>query len=207
MREGFRREECGGTLDVSSSHDGGNGGDGDRRNGSSRAANGEAADACRLRAIGAQAPTNNPEDAQDLTQETLVRAFDRFHTFNGDASAIPGWLRTILRNQFINQWRRHKNDPALVSDEACAEAALVGPSPETITLNRAEASALLAAVAALPPMYRQPLTLADMDGLSYQEISDELALPLNTVRSRIHRARQKVQKSLAPWRAAGMTLH
>jgi RNA polymerase sigma-70 factor (ECF subfamily) len=151
--------------------------------------------------------TNNAEDAQDLTQETLVRAFDRFHTFNGDASAIPGWLRTILRNQFINQWRRHKNDPALVSDEACAEAALVGPSPETITLNRAEVSALLAAVAELPLMYRQPLTLADMDGLSYQEISDELALPLNTVRSRIHRARQKVQKSLAPWRASTMTMH
>jgi RNA polymerase sigma-70 factor, ECF subfamily len=139
--------------------------------------------------------------------ETLVRAFDRFHTFNGDASAIPGWLRTILRNQFINQWRRHKNDPALVSDEACAEAALVGPSPETITMNRAEVSALLAAVAELPPMYRQPLTLADMDGLSYQEISDELALPLNTVRSRIHRARQKVQKSLAPWRASSVTVH
>jgi RNA polymerase sigma-70 factor, ECF subfamily len=151
--------------------------------------------------------TNSAEDAQDLTQETLVRAFDRFHTFHGDANAVPGWLRTILRNQFINQWRRHKNDPALVSDEACAEAALVGPSPEAITLNRAEASALLAAVAELPPMYRHPLTLADMDGLSYQEISDELRLPLNTVRSRIHRARQKVQKSLAPWRATGIILH
>jgi RNA polymerase sigma-70 factor, ECF subfamily len=150
--------------------------------------------------------TNSSEDAQDLTQETLLRAFDRFHTFHGDANAIPGWLRTILRNQFINQWRRHKNDPAIVSDEACAEAALLGPSPETITLHRAEASALLAAVAALPPMYRHPLTLADMDGLSYQEISERLRLPLNTVRSRIHRARQKVQRSLAPWRVSNITL-
>jgi RNA polymerase sigma-70 factor (ECF subfamily) len=163
--------------------------------------------------------TRSASDAEDLVQETLLRAYDRFDTFRSDGSP-RAWLHTIMRNLFFNAYRKKSREPKQVSldvfepattgaaaagvaveaDSASHAASTAINSPERIVLSQMEGAAVLAAVKALPAEYRQVVALADIQGLPYQEIADRLNIPVGTVRSRLSRGRDRVRKALFAWR-------
>lgn len=165
----------------------------------------------------AMALTRSSSDAEDLVQETMVRAFDRFETFRADGSP-RAWLHTIMRNLFFNTYRKKSREPKQVSleyfDPATANlsgsgagvASAVAPqqptvsSPERQVLSQMEGAAVLNAVKELPSEYRQVVVLADIQGLPYQEIADRLRIPVGTVRSRLSRGRDRVRRALFAWR-------
>ena len=146
--------------------------------------------------------TRNPDEAEDLVQETTLRALRGFETFRADGP-VRAWLLTILRNLFINRYRSQVRAPRQLSLDAIENPdpiTPIVPGPERVILSKLENEALARAVRALPPAYREVLVMSDMRGLSYQEISDELDLPIGTVRSRLSRARERVRRALFAWR-------
>ena len=150
----------------------------------------------------AMALTRNAEEAEDLVQETTLRALRGFDSFRADGP-IRAWLLTILRNLFINSYRSRNRVPRQVSLDALQHpdpVAPADPGPERLIFSKLETEALERAVAALPRSYREVLVLSDMLGRTYQEISDELGLPIGTVRSRLFRARGRVRRALFAWR-------
>jgi len=163
--------------------------------------------------------TRSASDAEDLIQDTLLRAYDRFETFRSDGSP-KAWLHTIMRNLFFNAYRKKSREPKQVSLEffdpattgsaggVTAEAASpfqpTVNSPERIVLGQMEGAAVLHAVKALPDEYRQVVALADIQGLPYQEIADQLHIPVGTVRSRLSRGRERVRRAVFAWRPNGV---
>ncbi|MGC4046875.1 MAG: sigma-70 family RNA polymerase sigma factor [Armatimonas sp.] len=162
----------------------------------------------------AMALTHSSAEAEDLVQETLVRAFDRFDTFRADGSP-RAWLHTIMRNLFYNAYRKKSREPRQISldsfDASSGHAAdalmdasvpqqKAVTSPERLVLSQLEGSAILSAVQSLPSDYREVVVLADVQGMAYQEIADQLHIPVGTVRSRLSRGRERVRRSLAAWR-------
>lgn len=146
--------------------------------------------------------SRNSADAEDLVQETLLRAYTHRHTLR-ESGSVASWLFVTLRNLFINQRRQKARQPHSVSIEADTLPEIPDSTlsdPELVIIKQMEQAAVHRATAALPDTYRIALLLADQEGLSYQEISERLDLPIGTVRSRISRARQKVQRSLFAWR-------
>jgi RNA polymerase sigma-70 factor, ECF subfamily len=163
----------------------------------------------------AMALTHSSAEAEDLVQETLVRAFDRFDTFRADGSP-RAWLHTIMRNLFYNAYRKKSREPRQVSLDAfdatsghAADALLESAvpqqstiSPERLVLSQIESGAILGAVQNLPADYREVVVLADIQGLPYQEIAEKLDIPVGTVRSRLSRGRERVRRALASWRSS-----
>jgi RNA polymerase sigma-70 factor, ECF subfamily len=161
----------------------------------------------------AMALTRSSAEAEDLVQETLVRAFDRFDTFRADGSP-RAWLHTIMRNLFYNAYRKKSREPRQVSLDAfdassghAADALLESAvpqqstiSPERLVLSQIESGAILGAVQNLPADYREVVVLADIQGMAYQEIAEKLEIPVGTVRSRLSRGRERVRRALASWR-------
>lgn len=146
--------------------------------------------------------THNPDEAEDLVQETTLRALRGFGSFRADGP-IRAWLLTILRNLFINGYRTRVRAPRSVSLDALENpdpVVPVEPSPERQVFSRMENEALARAVANLPDEYREVLVLSDMRGMSYQEISEQIGVPIGTVRSRLSRARSRVRRALFAWR-------
>lgn len=155
--------------------------------------------------------THSATDAEDLVQDTLLRAYTRFDSFRADGSP-RAWLHTIMRNLFINTYRKKSREPKAVSFDALEDPGALGhtapdgaprpttSSPERVVLSKMEGDALLRAVKALPLEYREVVILADVDGLAYQEIADRLHIPVGTVRSRLNRGRKRVQRALFAWR-------
>ncbi len=137
-------------------------------------------------------------DAEDLVQDTLIRAFRAIHTFDG---AHPrAWLLTILRHTHANSHRRRR--PALLdADDAVdrhrpAFDATQQPSPEQTVTDRALSADLQQAVAGLNPKLSTVLLLVDVDDLSYGEAAEVLGVPIGTVTSRLSRARKRVRRTL-----------
>lgn len=146
--------------------------------------------------------THDADEAEDLVQETTLRALRGFPMFRAEGP-IRAWLLTILRNLFINGYRQHVRAPRLISLDALENPDPILPpqsSPERAVFSQLENDDLHRAVAALPDEYRMVLILSDMQGLSYQEISVRLDVPIGTVRSRLSRARERVRRSLWAWR-------
>ncbi|MFO8075783.1 MAG: RNA polymerase sigma factor [Actinomycetota bacterium] len=140
----------------------------------------------------------DPNDAEDLVQETLLRAYRAFDRFDGRHPRA--WLLTILRNRFYSETKRARPDllddevsqrlPAHGADgrgEGTEEAALAGDLDPVVR----------AALASLSAKHRAVIALVDLDGLTYQEAADLLEVPAGTVMSRLHRARGKVRARLA----------
>jgi len=142
-----------------------------------------------------------PADAEDLVQDTLVRAFRGIGGFDGDHPRA--WLLTIMRNTEINRNRRRR--PSLLFDpessDAVVDTGAMGQPEEEFVGGEFE-RAVRHAMGSLPEHYAQVTELVDMDGLSYGEAADLLGIPLGTVMSRLHRARARIRKQLA---AAGVT--
>jgi RNA polymerase sigma-70 factor (ECF subfamily) len=168
------------------------------------------------RALFAQAQrlTGNAFDAEDLVQETLLRAYTRCDQLTGGETAAA-WLSTMQRNLFINAYRRRQKGPAFSewSEESAGHAAPRWShgteSAETTVARQMEHAAVLRALAALPPAYREVLILSDIEQIPYQEIAGRTGLALGTVKSRVARGRQRLQRSLYAWRsaAAGEAYH
>ncbi len=152
---------------------------------------------------GALRLTRNPADAEDLVQETYLRAYRAFSTFR-EGTNLRAWLYRILTNAFINLYRKRQREPQTISEDEVPEWYLY----EQMTDQGAEASAerlvleaipdedVQAALAELPEQFRLAVLLADVEGFSYREIAEMLEIPLGTVMSRLHRGRRALEKRL-----------
>lgn len=141
--------------------------------------------------------TRNRADAEDLVQESLLRAYRAIDSFDGRYPRA--WLLTIVRNTERNRHRRRR--PELLSDPDIAEER--GPATEADAVERRAEDrefdeAVTAALAELPENFRRVVELVDVDGLTYQEAADVLDVPLGTVMSRLHRARRRIRDVLVP---------
>lgn len=145
--------------------------------------------------------TGDIEDANDLIQDTMVKAL-RFSESFESGTNIKGWLYTILRNTFINEFRRNAKRQSIVSQtEEISSAQLI----QTATRNGAEGSFAIRdislALKNLPEAYSIPF-IRYFEGYRYHEIAQELQLPLGTVKTRIHEARKQLQRQLQMYRAS-----
>lgn len=153
----------------------------------------------------ARTMTGQPADAEDLVQDTLIRAYRAADRFDG---AHPrAWLLTILRNTHVNRGRRRR--PQLLDDPDVALARLEADqpdqaSPEAIVVDGSFEAAVVEALASLTPRFRRVVELVDLDGLSYAEAAQLVGVPVGTVMSRLHRARARMRSQLV---AAGLTPH
>jgi RNA polymerase sigma-70 factor (ECF subfamily) len=140
--------------------------------------------------------TGDRHDAEDLTQEVFVRVFRSLSSYT--PGTFEGWLHRITTNLFLDQARRK----AKIRFDAFAEGAETRIPSRAVTPDFAVLEGIFdddveSALAALPPDFRAAVVLCDIEGLSYEEISDVLGLKLGTVRSRIHRGRAMLRKALA----------
>lgn len=151
--------------------------------------------------------TRNPADAEDLVQETYLRAFRGFGGFE-EGTNIKAWLYRILTNTYINSYRARKRRPDESSDIDDVEAlylyrrlgglegATAGRSAEEEVLDRFTEAEVKEALESLPEQFRIVVLLADVEGFSYKEIAEILGIPIGTVMSRLHRGRRGLQKRL-----------
>ena len=143
--------------------------------------------------------TRNPAEAEDLVQDTYVKAFRNRRRFQAGTN-LRAWLFAILHNTFLNDVRRRKGSPVEVDAEIAARAAderaAPGPSPEESLLARAGAAQIDAALATLPETFRTAVWLRDVQELSYAEIAEILQVPPGTVMSRISRGRRLLHDAI-----------
>ena len=143
--------------------------------------------------------TGDPTQAEDLVQDTMLKAYRSWRQYRPGTNA-KGWLLTILRNTFINDYRRRKLEPVATDLEAIEPHAIYRAveevDPEGAFFARIVDEKVLEAVDALPPEFREVLVLSDMEGLRYAEIAEALQVPVGTVKSRLFRARRLLQTAL-----------
>ncbi len=148
--------------------------------------------------------TRNPADAEDLVQETYLKAYRAFGGFT-EGTNLKAWLYRILTNTYINTYRAAKRRPEIADVEDVEDLYLYRRMPAAESLGRsAEDEALdtftddevKAALESLPENFRMAVLLADVEGFSYKEIADITDAPIGTVMSRIHRGRRALQKAL-----------
>src|SRR4051812_40771542 len=148
--------------------------------------------------------TRRAPDAEDLVQDTYLKAFRSAHQFEAGTN-LKAWLFTILHNTFRNDRRHHGRNPVDVDSEVVEQAVSAGPeaqSPEQI-LSRATLDVdLQGALDALPEAFRQAVWLRDVEELSYAEMAQVLDVPIGTVMSRISRGRRALSQGLQSRRAA-----
>lgn len=151
--------------------------------------------------------TGNPSDAQDLVQETYLKAFRAFNQFE-QGTNIKAWLHRILENTFINDYRKKQNQPYYDALEELEDWQLGDAESRTATKSRsAEAEAIdhmpagvvKDALHALPEDFRMVVYLVDVEGFSYQEVADIMETPTGTVMSRLHRGRRQLRDLLAEY--------
>ena len=146
--------------------------------------------------------THDDQDADDLVQETVLKAITYHDKFN-EGTNLKGWLYTILKNTFINNYRRLVKISTMVtkSDEISSSNLMYSSSS-----NRGESSFVMEdiqeAMNKLPEEYYVPFTMY-FEGYKYHEIADHLSIPIGTVKTRIHVARKNLKKSLKSY-AYGM---
>jgi RNA polymerase sigma-70 factor (ECF subfamily) len=148
--------------------------------------------------------TRNSEDAEDLLQETYLKAYRHYASFQPGTN-LKAWLFKILKNTFINEYRRRKQIPPQVdfSDlEETFESVLANKNsaanrtPEDELVESSLDSEVKRSLVELPHNYKVVVLLADIEGYSYKEIADILAIPVGTVMSRLYRGRRLLERSL-----------
>ncbi|HYS20153.1 MAG TPA: sigma-70 family RNA polymerase sigma factor [Gemmatimonadales bacterium] len=143
--------------------------------------------------------TGNAADADDLVQETMLKAYRAWDQYEKGTNA-KGWLLTILRNSFINEYRRRTRHPETVDVDTIEPFAVFGEvqedDPQGAFFDQIVDDEVLKAIDELPVAFRETLVLSDVEGMSYQEIGKILGVPVGTVKSRLFRARQALQGKL-----------
>ena len=143
--------------------------------------------------------TGDAADADDLVQDALLKAYRGWDTFTPGTNA-RAWLLTILRNAFINEYRRRSRRPETVPlDTAEASAALPetgADDPQARFFDRIVDDEVLRAVDALPEAFREAVVLSDIEGLDYRETARVLGVPVGTVKSRLFRGRRLLKTKL-----------
>jgi len=150
--------------------------------------------------------TKNPQDAQDLVQDTYAKAFVAFHQFEPGTN-LKAWLYRILTTTFINTYRKDQRRPQISDGEledwqiydAASHTSDQGRSAEDVALDGIVDVNVKAALAAMPEDFRMAVYLADVEGFSYKEIADIVGVPSGTVMSRLHRGRKLLRSSLAEY--------
>jgi RNA polymerase sigma-70 factor, ECF subfamily len=156
--------------------------------------------------------TRNEDDAQDLVQETFLRAFRFFDKYEPGTNC-KAWLYRILKNTFINHYRQQHRRPSEVDFDAIEEThevhvrhmGMKPADPEQDLMNSMLRDDVRSALESLPADYREALFLSLVEGFSYREIAEMVGCPIGTVMSRIHRARKLMQRALTahgqgrPW--------
>jgi RNA polymerase sigma-70 factor (ECF subfamily) len=147
--------------------------------------------------------TRNPADADDLVQETYLRAYRGFSGFE-EGTNLRAWMYRILTNTFINSYRKKQREPVTVQEDDLDEWYLydklgesgVQPSAEAEVIRSMPDEDVQKALEALPEGFRLAVLLADVEGFSYKEIAEILGIPIGTVMSRLHRGRRALEKAL-----------
>jgi RNA polymerase sigma-70 factor, ECF subfamily len=147
--------------------------------------------------------TRNSSDAEDLLQETFLRAYRGFHQFQ-EGTNLKAWLYRILMNTFINSYRKKQREPRTISDDEVEDWYLYSrmadeglePSAETSVIESLPDEDVQEALQSLPEQFRVAVLLADVEGFSYKEIAEITDVPIGTVMSRLHRGRKALEKRL-----------
>jgi RNA polymerase sigma-70 factor, ECF subfamily len=153
--------------------------------------------------------TRNASDAEDLVQETYLKAYRSYASFQ-EGTNLRAWLYRILTNTYINSYRAAKRRPEVTDVEdvedlylykrmAGAGALRTGRSAEDEALDTFTDDVVKSALEELPEAFRMAVLLADVEGFSYKEISEITDVPIGTVMSRLHRGRKGLQKALADY--------
>ena len=164
---------------------------------------------------GALRMTRNPQDAEDLVQETYLKAYKNFDSFTPGTN-LKAWLYRIMTNTYINTYRKKQRRPLVTSaDDVTDNQLYTSSSHDSTGLESAEVEALKAmpnskiseALNALNEDYRMVVYYADVEGLAYKEIAEVLDIPMGTVMSRLHRGRKQLRgmlKDVARERGIGL---
>jgi RNA polymerase sigma-70 factor (ECF subfamily) len=150
--------------------------------------------------------TRNAADAEDVVQETFLKAYRAYHTFQ-EGTNLKAWLYRILTNTYINRYRKQVRRPTevdfgevedlyLYKRLGSGESGSASRSAEEEVLDRFVEEDVREAVEGLPEHFRLPVLLADVEGFSYKEIAGILDIPIGTVMSRLHRGRKALEKAL-----------
>jgi RNA polymerase sigma-70 factor (ECF subfamily) len=147
--------------------------------------------------------TRNASDAEDLVQETYLRAYRGFHQFEPGTN-LKAWLYRILTNTFINSYRKRQREPQTDSLDETEDWYLYSrmaergtePSAETSVIESLPDEDVQEALSSLPDQFRIAVLLADVEGFSYKEIAEITGVPIGTVMSRLHRGRKALEKRL-----------
>lgn len=153
--------------------------------------------------------TWNQASAEDLLQETLLRAWRSFHTFRPDSN-VWAWLSTILRHAYIDGYRKTSRRPEIIDrdleDEFYLHSRLqrgdeyrLAGNPEELLLARLVTDDIKGALDGLPDGFRAVMALAGIEGLSYRQIAKVLDIPVGTVMSRLHRSRRRLRVKLGKY--------
>jgi RNA polymerase sigma-70 factor (ECF subfamily) len=141
--------------------------------------------------------TRSSQDADDLVQESYLKAFRSFETFQGsDMNEARAWLLTVVRNTCFTWLRKKGEQPLTEFNEQLHSAGDRMPDGESILLNRAALGSLKECVEALPVEFREAIVLRELEELSYKEISGIARVPVGTVMSRLARARKRLQQCM-----------
>ncbi len=148
--------------------------------------------------------TRNPADAEDVVQETFLKAYRAYGSFQ-EGTNLKAWLYRILTNTYINRYRKAQRRPSEVElgelqdlylFRRLGEQSGASESAESEVLEQFVDGDVIEALESLPDNFRMPVLLADVEGFAYKEIAEMLDIPIGTVMSRLHRGRKALQKKL-----------
>ncbi len=150
--------------------------------------------------------TKNPEDAQDLVQDTYIKAYNSFHQFEPGTN-LKAWLYRVLTTTFINTYRKDQRRPQTSDSEledwqiaeVSSHTSDQGKSTEDVVLENLPDSDIKNALAEIPEEFRMAVYLADVEGFSYKEIAEIVGVPAGTVMSRLHRGRKQLREKLTDY--------